>query len=134
MHHTMAEEVMVSLHRLANQQGQAHESFYLHSRETIQKGRYGRAFALLPLIGRTTLKEFGTGALRILNYLISGKAGLKEFAALLGGLAYILFPIDFLPDFIPGVGWLDDAAIFTLLVGYLYRKANDFGVGQNSAV
>jgi hypothetical protein len=100
----------------------------------IQKGRYVRAFALLPLLGRTTLKEFGTGTVRIFNHLISGKAGLKEFAALLGGLAYILFPIDFLPDFIPGVGWLDDAAIFTLLVGYLYRKANDFRVGQKSAV
>jgi hypothetical protein len=100
----------------------------------IQKGKYGRAFALLPLIGRTTLKEFGTGALRILNYLISGKAGLKEFAALFAGFLYIFFPLDFVPDFIPGVGWLDDAAIFTVLVGYLYRKANDFGVRPNSAV
>ncbi len=100
----------------------------------IQKGRYGRALALLPLLWKTSLKELGIGILRVLRYLVSGRAGLKEFAALFAGVLYIIFPVDFLPDFIPGVGWLDDAAIFTVLAGYLYKKANDIRVEQKSAV
>lgn len=35
---------------------------------------------------------------------------------ILGSLAYILSPIDFLPDIIPIVGQLDDVVLFTLLV------------------
>ncbi len=29
-------------------------------------------------------------------------------------LAYVLFPLDFLPDFVPGVGQLDDLTIFLI--------------------
>ncbi|AFM26558.1 YkvA family protein [Desulfomonile tiedjei] len=99
----------------------------------IQKGRYARALALLPLLWKTSLRELGSGILRVLQFLVSGRAGLKEFAALFAGILYIFLPTDFLPDFIPGVGWLDDAAIFTLLTGYLYKKANDFREKQKSA-
>lgn len=36
-------------------------------------------------------------------------------------LAYIFNPIDILPDFLLGAGWLDDLAVLGLLGYYLYR-------------
>jgi uncharacterized membrane protein YkvA (DUF1232 family) len=34
----------------------------------------------------------------------------------LGTIAYLVMPFDVLPDFIPGLGQLDDVAIFSLLI------------------
>jgi uncharacterized membrane protein YkvA (DUF1232 family) len=38
-------------------------------------------------------------------------------AAIVGTLLYIFSPIDLVPDFIPGAGLIDDAAVIALLLG-----------------
>jgi len=37
-------------------------------------------------------------------------------AVVLLGLAYIIFPFDLVPDFIPVLGWLDDGLVLYLLL------------------
>jgi uncharacterized membrane protein YkvA (DUF1232 family) len=39
------------------------------------------------------------------------------------GLAWLAFPIDLLPDFLPVIGPLDDAIIAALVLRYLVRRA-----------
>ncbi|MCK5679673.1 DUF1232 domain-containing protein [bacterium] len=36
-----------------------------------------------------------------------------------GALAYVVFPVDIIPDFIPFVGWLDDVFIVNWAVSII---------------
>ncbi|PKK40010.1 hypothetical protein ABB02_00803 [Clostridiaceae bacterium JG1575] len=67
----------------------------------------------------------GARKLRLLLYMLedarSGRYPYlpkKTLLALAGGLAYVLSPIDLIPDFLPGLGLLDDA----ILLGWLWRS------------
>lgn len=40
-------------------------------------------------------------------------------ATIVGSLIYVLSPIDLIPDFIPGIGYLDDAAVFFLCLNMI---------------
>lgn len=42
-----------------------------------------------------------------------------RWALILGGLLYLVSPIDFAPDFMPVLGWLDDGMVVTLLASEL---------------
>lgn len=35
-------------------------------------------------------------------------------------VVYVLFPLDFLPDFVPFIGWLDDAIVFIGMMTWAY--------------
>ena len=55
---------------------------------------------------------------------VTGKyKGLSKttIALLVGGLAYLALPIDLVPDFIPVVGWMDDAAV----LGWIFTRCSD---------
>jgi uncharacterized membrane protein YkvA (DUF1232 family) len=50
------------------------------------------------------------------------KCDMRKIALIVGCLLYCLSPIDLLPDFIPGVGQLDDLAAIVLTIRSLVSK------------
>lgn len=62
-------------------------------------------------------------ARRLKDYLTSGRCSTGDLVLVVAALIYLISPIDFVPDFIPFAGWLDDVAIATMVLGYLDKKA-----------
>ena len=57
----------------------------------------------------------------MLKDVLSGKykqIPVGTVAAIIGTLLYVLSPADLIPDFIPGVGYLDDAAMLSLCLKF----------------
>ena len=48
---------------------------------------------------------------------------LKRILPLLASLLYVLSPVDAVPDFLPGLGWMDDVFVIGFLLWYLARQA-----------
>ena len=60
------------------------------------------------------------------NYTITNKTKL----IIAGTLAYVVLPIDVIPDFIPIVGWLDDAFVLGLAMSTLSEEIENFKVSR----
>ncbi|SFV61020.1 hypothetical protein MNB_SV-6-1596 [hydrothermal vent metagenome] len=45
----------------------------------------------------------------------------KTYLAIAGALAYVVLPIDIIPDFIPGVGWIDDIFV----IGFVMKSISE---------
>ncbi|MDG4719946.1 MULTISPECIES: DUF1232 domain-containing protein [Thalassospira] len=58
----------------------------------------------------------------LLRTLMRSDVGVKSKVLLLGGLIYLISPVDLLPDVLVGVGWLDDLVIVPLLGWLSYRS------------
>ncbi|WP_417828183.1 YkvA family protein [Thalassospira sp.] len=58
----------------------------------------------------------------LLRTLLRKDVALKPKIILLAGLLYLISPIDFLPDAIIGLGWLDDLIIVPFLGWLSYRN------------
>lgn len=54
------------------------------------------------------------------------KPSLINFLIFIVGFAYILFPLDVMPDFIPVLGWIDDGAIIFFLAKRLLNEAEKY--------
>ena len=50
----------------------------------------------------------------------------KTYLIIAGALAYVVFPIDIIPDFILGVGFLDDAFVLGFVVKQLTDEINQY--------
>ncbi len=71
----------------------------------------------LPVIGK--LADDIATSIELIRDFIDGRyrrIPTRVIVSTFAGLLYILSPIDLIPDVIPVVGWLDDAAVFSLIL------------------
>ncbi|MBK9306463.1 MAG: DUF1232 domain-containing protein [Nitrospira sp.] len=80
-----------------------------------------RLWSDLPLLGRL-LKAWKRGSYRGLS--------VRTIVSLAAALLYIISPMDLLPDFIPGIGLLDDAAVLGLLLHSIAQDLAAFRVWE----
>ena len=50
----------------------------------------------------------------------------KTFAVIAGALAYLVLPTDIIPDFIPGVGFVDDAYVIATVIKRLKSEIDNY--------
>ena len=75
-------------------------------------------------------KDWYEGFIALFNMITDTDFPLSTaaWATIAGALAYVVFPVDIIPDFIPFIGWLDDVFIINWAVSMvtveiaLYRK------------
>ena len=59
------------------------------------------------------------------------KVPVGTIAAIIGTLLYVLSPVDLIPDFIPVVGYLDDAAILALCLNFTRYDVEEYKKDKN---
>jgi uncharacterized membrane protein YkvA (DUF1232 family) len=82
-----------------------------------------RLWSDLPLLARL-LKASKGGSYRGLS--------MRTIVSLAAALLYIVSPIDLMPDFIPGIGLIDDAAVLALLLHSIARDLAAFRVWEQN--
>jgi len=53
---------------------------------------------------------------------LTGMLVLKRFLPILIAVLYVLSPVDAMPDFLPGLGWLDDLIVLGVLAWVLFAQ------------
>jgi uncharacterized membrane protein YkvA (DUF1232 family) len=82
-----------------------------------------RLWADLPLLVRL-LKVWKDGSYQGLS--------VRTLASLVAALLYVLSPVDLVPDFIPGIGLIDDMAVLALLLHALAQDLAAFRVWEQT--
>lgn len=69
---------------------------------------------------------------RMLKQAIKGKYKMKKSTIfyMILALFYILFPIDFIPDWLVFIGWFDDIGVLTLLISKLIKETENFVIWE----
>jgi uncharacterized membrane protein YkvA (DUF1232 family) len=73
------------------------------------------------------------GLVRMVHAAVTGRyrrLPRRSLVAVVAGLLYFLDPFDAIPDFIPLVGFLDDAGVLAWVVSRVRRDLDEFLVGE----
>ncbi len=113
-------ELLAFLGRLANKWGTGHESVT----KILEKTRSfldSRDYKL-PFINKVT------ELLEMLSEYSRGNFKLNDAAVgwIVAALAYLILPTDLIPDFLPGIGFTDDAAVFILAFRQLSQELEHY--------
>jgi uncharacterized membrane protein YkvA (DUF1232 family) len=113
-------DLLAFLGRLANKWGTGHQSvtkILEKTRDFIDSRNYK-----LPFINKVT------ELLEMLSEYSKGNFKLNDAAVgwIVAALAYLILPTDLVPDFLPGIGFTDDAAVFILAFRQLSQELEHF--------
>jgi len=91
----------------------------------------GAAAAALQHPGRSleAVAQDARGLVRMVGAAVSGRyrrLPRRSLVAVVAGLIYFLDPLDAIPDFLPVVGFLDDAAVLAWVVSRVRRDLDEF--------
>ena len=92
-----------------------------------------RFFEMLRMVGR-----LWTDLPLLVRLLRASKNGsywglsLRTLASIAAALIYVLSPVDLVPDFIPGIGLIDDVAVLALLLHALAQDLAAFRVWEQN--
>ncbi|MFW5885756.1 MAG: YkvA family protein [Halanaerobium sp.] len=113
-------DLLAFLGRLASKWGTGHQSVSKildRSRNFLESKNYK-----LPFIDKVT------ELLEMLSEYSKGNFNLNDAAVgwIVATLAYLILPTDLIPDFLPGIGFTDDAAAFILAFRQLSQELEHF--------
>ena len=84
---------------------------------TIAKGRGGKLWEDIQLL------------VRLVRASANGKytgVSVQTLAVIVASILYFISPLDLIPDFIPGVGYVDDAAVIAWVLRSIAEELDDF--------
>jgi len=113
-------DLLAFLGRLTNKWGTGHESVSKildKTRNFLDSHNYK-----LPFIDKVSellemLSEYSKGNFRLNDAAVGW---------IIASLAYLILPTDLIPDFLPGIGFTDDAAVFILAFRQLSQELDHF--------
>ena len=83
-------------------------------------------------LNRHTIQKFSEAldlVIRMLKAWTSGRYTAAPYRSLIfatAAIVYFVNPFDMVPDFVPGVGFLDDAMVLAFVIGSIKKDLDDF--------
>lgn len=81
-------------------------------------------------LNKTKDSPLARRAKQLWDHLNSGSVSKAEKVLIIAALLYLITPVDFVPDWIPVAGLLDDAGIAALVLDYVLRRVGGRGDGE----
>ncbi|NPA37399.1 MAG: DUF1232 domain-containing protein [Chlorobi bacterium] len=70
------------------------------------------------------LRDYSSGSYRDVSK--------SQLILMLAGIIYFILPVDFAPDFIPGIGYIDDAFVISVIARQFIYLLEDYEEWKNS--